>query len=176
MLADRTFIIRALMPDDSISLLTQLIHRAYAEHGARGLHYVAVDQDEQTTAQRAAGGECFIAVDPSGPIVGTITVADPTRTEGSPWYDRPEVASFSQFAVDPAWQGAGVGRALLETAERRARESGARELACDTAQPATELIAMYEHLGYRVVGTVDWRPVTNYLSVTLSKDLSKNLA
>ena len=46
-------------------------------------------------------------------------------------------------------------------------------MALDTAQPATALIAMYESWGYRVVGECDWRPVTNYTSVLMARDLEK---
>lgn len=41
----------------------------------------------------------------------------------------------------------------------------------DTAQPASTLIAMYESWGYRVVGECDWRPLTNYTSVVMSRQL-----
>jgi hypothetical protein len=45
-------------------------------------------------------------------------------------------------------------------------------MALHTAQPATTLIAMYQSWGYEVVGTCDWRPQTNYLSVLMSKSLT----
>jgi GNAT superfamily N-acetyltransferase len=165
--------IRLLEPADSIAELTELIHRAYAPLGAQGLHYVGVDQTTDQTLARIKGGECYVAEDDDGTIVGTITFHDAANTAGAPWYDQDHVACFHQFCVDPAHQGRGIGRALLDTIERRARETGARELSCDTAQPATHLVQMYEHFGYRIVDTVDWRPVTNYLSVVLSKTLER---
>lgn len=48
---------------------------------------------------------------------------------------------------------------------------GARELACDTAEGAVHLIAMYRKRGFRQVGTADWEG-TNYMSVVLSKSLA----
>lgn len=36
--------------------LTGLLHRAYAELGAQGLNFTAVDQDVEVTRERAAGG------------------------------------------------------------------------------------------------------------------------
>ena len=59
---------------------------------------------------------------------------------------------------------------LLDFVEARARESGARELALDTAVGAKHLIDMYLRKGYRLVDKVDW-PETNYLSVVMSKNL-----
>jgi hypothetical protein len=35
--------------------LARLLHRAYAELGARGLNFTAADQNEQTTLTRASG-------------------------------------------------------------------------------------------------------------------------
>jgi hypothetical protein len=42
-------------------------------------------------------------------------------------------------------------------------------MALHTAQPAVALINMYRSWGYTQVGTCDWRPHTNYLSVLMSK-------
>lgn len=162
--------IRPLEPTDSVAEIHDLVRRAYARLAAMNLRFWATYQTKEETTARIAGGECLVA-SLDGRIVGTVLFQDPARTGGHEWYDRAEVASFSQFAVEPALQGTGIGRALLDAVERRARASGARELALDTAKPATHLIEMYQHLGYRIVGEVDWRPATNYLSVTLSKAL-----
>jgi hypothetical protein len=64
-----------------------------------------------------------------------------------------------------------VALALLDEAERLAREDGATELACDTSEHASELRATYSRRGYREVGFVRW-DVTNYRSVILSKTLA----
>lgn len=42
-------------------------------------------------------------------------------------------------------------------------------MALHTAQPAVALINMYRTWGYVQVGTCDWRPHTNYLSILMSK-------
>jgi len=44
--------IRLLAAGDSLALLTDLLHRAYAPLGARSLNYTAVDQTVETTAHR----------------------------------------------------------------------------------------------------------------------------
>jgi len=94
----------------------------------------------------------------------------PPRTKGSPWYDRPEVASFGQFAVDPRLQNNGLGRRLIAHVEAQAATSGARELALDTAEPALHLVEWYTRLGYRFIEHAQWQH-TNYLSVLLSKQV-----
>jgi hypothetical protein len=52
----------------------------------------------------------------------------------------------------------------------RARELGAREIALDTAEPATHLVSWYTRLGFRFVEHWQWS-YTNYRSVVLSRAL-----
>lgn len=161
--------VRLLSDDDSIPELTALLHRSYARLANLGLRFVATYQDDATTLERVQRGECFVAL-LDGKFVGTICYYPADRTDGCPWYDRPEVASFGQFGVEPGLQGKGIGEVLLAKVEERARATGARELALDTAEPATHLSAYYEKRGYRLVGEADWTE-TNYRSVILSKSL-----
>jgi GNAT superfamily N-acetyltransferase len=163
--------IRLLRPTDSIGDLTALLHRAYAALGAMGLNYTAVDQSEAVTRSRIRNGECFIA-DAGGRLVGTIQFRSAAQSSGCPWYDRPEVASFHQFGVLPELQGGGLGLRLLETVERRARETGAEELALDTAEPAQHLVRFYEKRGYRHVEFVQV-PGKTYRSVIMSKRVAR---
>ena len=163
-------VIRLISNEDSIADLTDLLHRAYAPLAARGMHFVASHQDAQRTRERTARGECYLAVQ-DGSVIGTITVRSPQQTRGCPWYDRPEVACFGQFAVEPAWQKRGLGSRLLCLAEQRAAETGAAELALDTAEPAAELISYYMKRGYRFIEYAQWNTV-NYRSVILSKPVA----
>jgi ribosomal protein S18 acetylase RimI-like enzyme len=51
-------------------------------------------------------------------------------------------------AVDPAHQGAGVGRALLEHAEAAARRAGFDSIYLYTHERMTENLALYARIGY----------------------------
>lgn len=176
--------IRELSPQDSFENLTELLHRAYAPLAARGLRYLASHQGVETTRRRVEKGCCFVAqVDHDGSLIGTIVVYPPASpldhgndsgALGPDWYRQDGVASFGQFGVDPNWKGFGIGKALHVAAEKHARSLGAREIACDTAKPAKELVAMYTGWGYRVVGETKWE-VTNYESVILSKSLATGI-
>lgn len=161
--------IRRLTDEDSITELTALLHRAYARLAAMGLRYVATHQSDDVTRERAGQGTCFVAVG-NGVIYGTILFRNQVQTAGCAWYDRPDVASFGQFAVDPAIQANGLGRRLVGMVEQLAFENGAGEIALDTAEPATHLVEWYTRLGYRHVGHTNWQQ-TNYRSVLLSKSL-----
>ncbi|WP_280151041.1 GNAT family N-acetyltransferase [Piscinibacter sp. XHJ-5] len=161
--------IRLLQPSDSLVELTTLLHRAYASLARMGLNYTAVDQTPETTAQRIQGGTCWVATHGAS-LVGTL-LAQPTHAKSNcEYFTRPGVACVHQFAVDPDHQGRGLGRQLLQLAEQWAADRGYTELAMDTAEPATHLVELYGRLGYRPVGSVQWRGKV-YRSVVLSKPL-----
>jgi len=162
--------IRPLTPADSIDDLTALLHRAYARLAAMGLNYTAVDQTPQVTRERMAGGTCYIATW-HGALAGTIVVAPHDVEDECAYFAQPGVASAQQFAVDTPHQGRGIGRRLLERAEQWAREHGHREIALDTAEQATHLIALYTRLGYRPVSQVR-RAGKVYRSIVFSKPLA----
>jgi GNAT superfamily N-acetyltransferase len=169
--------IRLWQPDDSISALTELIHRAYAKHTQRNLKFLAASQTNEITMIRINAAECWVG-HAGERLVATILFYPPSTgvnqmiISDCDWYNRPDVAKFAQLAVDPDYQGRGYGSILLDLVERRARETGAAELACDTAEPADDLRRLYVQRGFRLVGTYDWRPKTNYMSVVYSKTVT----
>ena len=164
-----SFTIRPLAPSDSLSDITNLLHRAYAPLRQQGLHYIASNQDEATTRRRIARGECFVA-ECDCRLVGTVTFRPASETSGCDWYDKAEVASFEQLAVEPRLQGRGIGGALVELVEHKAVATGAVEVSLDTSEKAETLIAWYLDRGFRFVQWVRWE-VVNYRSVVLSKDI-----
>lgn len=170
---------RRLAPSDSIMEMTRLLHRAYAKQVAMGLQPLAGRQTPEVTEQRVFSGECYVAVDHAASIqsrtgqklVGTILFHEVEESQGPPWFAKPEVASFSQLAVDPDYQGCGIGRMLMDLVEQRARETGAKELALSMAEPDRELYEFYLKRGYRFIENWKW-PYTNYRSAILSKSIN----
>lgn len=163
--------IRRFEEHDSYEELTELLHAAYKELADLGFRYLATHQDAETTRERCRDGECYLAEEEGAPV-GTICFYPPGRSNGCPWYQRSEVATFGQFGVLPGRRGRGIGTALLDLVESRARELGAQEIALDTAEGAHHLIDLYKRRGYRFIERVDW-PETNYISVVLSKALGE---
>ena len=53
--------------------------------------------------------------------------------------------------VEPAWQRRGIGRALVEAAETRARDMGHTEIASDAEQENADGIAAHRALGFEEV-------------------------
>jgi GNAT superfamily N-acetyltransferase len=156
---------------DQVPQITRLLHEAYAPLAAAGMRYFATHQTEEETLHRLSKGDAFLAIDEEGKIVGTITLSPPgSLGHHCELYGRPGVCVFHQFAVRVDRQRQGIGSALLDHIEAHALEIGATQLACDTAEMAHHLIALYEKRGMHQVGDADWE-VTNYQSVLLLKDL-----
>ena len=133
------------------------------------MRFLASPPDDATTLERLADGVGLLGFR-DDQLVATIMFHPPESTHGSPWYDRPDVAAFGQFAVRPDLQGRGIGRRLVAHVEDLARQAGAMELACDTSERASDLIERYRRWGFRIVGKAKW-DVTNYESIVLSKAL-----
>lgn len=155
---------------DNLEALTLLIRSAYAPHAASGLRYWATHQSVEDTAKRLAAGHGFVALQGDS-VVATVTLREPESDSKVPLLREPGTWSFGQFAVAPAHKGKGFGRQIHDFAVAFAHAHGCRRMALHTAQPATALIAMYRSWGYVAVGTCDWRPHTNYLSVLMEKAL-----
>ncbi|MBA4038753.1 MAG: GNAT family N-acetyltransferase [Planctomyces sp.] len=165
--------VRRLLPSDAIPAITGLLHRAYARQVAMGLRPLAGRQDDAVTARRVQSGECWVAVDQAGAIVGVIILSEREPDEGPPFFHRAGVVSFSQFAVEPSAQRGGIGRELLGRVAARARELGNSELALSMAEPDTQLRDYYLAKGFRIVGTWKW-PYTNYTSLIMSRALRES--
>ncbi|WP_330456206.1 GNAT family N-acetyltransferase [Streptomyces sp. NBC_00820] len=68
---------------------------------------------------------------------------------------RGDHAYFGMFAVSPTLQGAGLGKAVMAEAERRARAAwGVSEMHMTVISVRDDLIAWYERRGYRRTGTM----------------------
>ena len=166
---------RPVEGSDNLEALTTLIRSAYAPHAANGLRYWATHQSVEDTAKRLAAGHGFVALQGDS-VVATITLREPEPDSKVPLLREPGTWSFGQFAVAPADKGKGIGRQIHDFAVAFAYAHGCRRMALHTAQPATALIAMYRSWGYAEVGTCDWRPHTNYLSVLMEKSLGSPTA
>ena len=165
--------IRPLEDSDSITDLTDLLHRAYKPLLDMGLRYWATHQTEADTRKRISGGTCLVAVK-DGRVIGTVSYRRRASWDGSPWIERPEVATVGQFAVEPDLQKKGIGSALMFEVEKLAASEGATELALSTAEPATHLIAYYTKRGYRFIEHTDATLPQGYRSVILSKALERD--
>jgi GNAT superfamily N-acetyltransferase len=112
-----------------------------------------VDLDEATARatwlENGPGGRVTVAVDDSdGTVLGTAKMGRNRPGPGS------HVATAS-YMVDSAVRGRGVGRALVEDSLAWARDAGFAAMQFNAVvETNTGAVALYESLGFTVVGTV----------------------
>jgi ribosomal protein S18 acetylase RimI-like enzyme len=162
--------VREWKETDDIEYITNLLHRAYAEHASQGLHFLASHQSVEVTRKRVRSGITLLALF-NQTIVGTITIKIRSEASYGDYMTSEKIASFSQLAIDPNYRGKGWGSILIKHAEKVAIEKGCSELALDTSQHATKLINFYSELGFEIKGKADWRPTVNYESWIMVKIL-----
>jgi GNAT superfamily N-acetyltransferase len=162
--------IRSIRESDSLEDLTTMLHRAYAAHAVAGLHFLATHQSVEKTRERVHSGHTFVMLDEQK-LIGTVTVKLRDQSQYGEYQPTVPLASFSQLAIDPDYRGQGLGVKLIEYVEQFARSNGCAEMALDTSQLALGLIQFYEKLGYEIQARADWRPVVNYESWILVKEL-----
>jgi ribosomal protein S18 acetylase RimI-like enzyme len=67
-----------------------------------------------------------------------------------------ERGHFGMLSVDPAYQGNGLGRALVDAAERHCAAAGCTVMDIDVVNLREELPAFYTRLGYSECGTLEF--------------------
>jgi GNAT superfamily N-acetyltransferase len=111
-----------------------------------GYPAAAADLPERLARLRAARDDAYVASS-FGEIVGLATVH--TRDV---LHNALPVAQLTALVVPPEMRGRGVGRALVDAAERWARERGADRLVVTTALHRAEAPLFYERLGFEHTG------------------------
>jgi GNAT superfamily N-acetyltransferase len=97
------------------------------------------------------GGDVLLARDDDGTVLGCVAL--------EPLEDAPGTFELSKMAVDPAAQGQGLGRRLLEAAVERARELGATSLFLGSNTKLAPAVHLYEAVGFAHVPREDIGPM-----------------
>lgn len=108
-------------------------------------------------ATRAATCPVFVAVDAAGAVLGGVTYVTGPHTPYSESEGDGE-AGFRMLAVNPAAQGRGVGRALVEACIARARSDGRDRLVLLTRPLMADAHALYLKMGFRRAPERDCEP------------------
>lgn len=125
--------LRKAEAEDLAGIVT-LVNAAYAPYAVR-LGKPPGPMLDDYAARIAAGEAQVLAV--GGALAGLLVLLE-----------RPDHLLLDNVAVDPAWQGRGLGRVLLEAAEAEARRRGRGELRLYTHLLMTENQSLYRSLGW----------------------------
>jgi len=107
-------------------------------------------------ARRATEAELLVAIDGSGSLVGTVTVA-PAGNEWSEIAREGEI-EMRMLAVAPSAWGAGIAGQLVDAVVDLARERGFERVVLMVVQINQPAHRLYERAGFRRVAERDWRP------------------
>jgi ribosomal protein S18 acetylase RimI-like enzyme len=129
---------------DDVPQITDVVNRAFAIEtfldGPR--------TDVRRMAVAVDGADLLVAEDDTGRIVACVRVQAHGPRGG-----------FGMLAVDPDWQGNGLGRAMVDAAEKRCRALGCTDVSIAVLSLRPELLPFYRKLGYRETGTEPFRPL-----------------
>jgi ribosomal protein S18 acetylase RimI-like enzyme len=125
--------IRLATPDDS-SAVRALVRAAYSHYVARIGREPGPMGDDYDALIRA--GRVHL-IREEGKILGLLVLLP-----------EPDAMLLDNVAVDPSYQGSGVGRALLQWAEQAALDAGYSSIRLYTNEAMTENISLYSRIGY----------------------------
>jgi ribosomal protein S18 acetylase RimI-like enzyme len=151
-----TFPIRPVRPEE-YAPLAELTVAAYHSLPTEMPHQQVYDERLRDVATRARTSCVLVAVGPAGELLGGatyVTGPDDPYSEGLAEGD----AGMRMLAVDPAWHGRGVGRALTQACLGRARADGRRRFVLHTGAWMAAAKHLYESLGFEREPAMDFSP------------------
>lgn len=140
---------------------------AYEAGGILGTdpNYRYVLADAQARADEHA---LLVAVD-HDVVVASVTYCPYGSREAE--VSGPGEAEFRMLAVEPAFEGRGIGPALIAACEQRARDEGRQRLVLSVIEHNAKAARVYQRLGYRRAPHRDWEPYPGVDLHVWEKDL-----
>jgi predicted N-acetyltransferase YhbS len=103
--------------------------------------------DHRRLAAMMAKGRILMAEDGEGRLLASVYI----ERRGKRGY-------LGMLAVDPARQGEGLGRCMVQAAENRFREQGCEAVGITVLSLRPELLPLYRRFGYVETGTEEFKP------------------
>jgi ribosomal protein S18 acetylase RimI-like enzyme len=128
-------------PCDAVAI-ARLVNAAYR---VEDFFKVGDRTDAREIAELLLADTFLVAREADDEIVGSVRVSV-----------RPGHGYFGMLSVSPTAQGTGLGRRLIEAAERFCAERGCSRMDLEVASPRTELPDFYRKFGYEVSGRAEW--------------------
>lgn len=127
---------------DRFDTVLDLLRRAFAAHAGRIDPPSSSTRDTaESLAATAAAGRLLLATAGDGRLAGCVFA----RAEADACY-------MFKLAVDPAFQGQGIGRRLVQAVVADARAAGFLRVTAGVRLALTENIALFERLGFVKTG------------------------
>lgn len=90
---------------------------------------------------QTAGGEFWVVLNDENEVVGTEALRTLSKNEGE----------LGRLYLDPSYRGKGVGRELVQTAIKKARENGFKTIKLDTSKKLTRAYNLFKEMGFKEV-------------------------
>lgn len=140
--------VREARPEDDAAV-GELLVDGYVTAYARKMPHVVVDEarkrDLRAVAEKRRAATVLVA-ELDGRVVGTVALFRPGAPGSEAWLA--EAADLRHLAVEPAHQGRGFSKALLDEAERIARGWGARAVCLHVRRGNEGVARLYQARGY----------------------------
>ena len=146
-------LIRRLRPEDAAATADALTAAYSAGPFPRSDAYFEALRDVMS---RNADSEVYVAEEPGGRIVGSVTWCPPGASHRE--LAGPAEGEFRMLGVDPAASGHGVGRALAQFCLDRAVSLGLDAVVISSAEWMQVAHGMYERMGFVRTPGLDWKP------------------
>lgn len=131
-------VVREAVRDDA-PVLAALVLAAFEEYrNVLAPPSAAHDETVDTVLQHLVAGSAVVALAAGQPA--GFAFYEPTGTH----------LYFSRLSVLPQFRNRGIGRALIDDVERRAREAGAAGVRLGVRLQLPHLVQRYERMGYRI--------------------------
>ena len=139
----KTWHIRKAKPGDA-SCLQSCMKAAYSQYRER-MNGVRLPPEDVDYAFEISNYPAWVVESGTDILGGLIMVFESDQ------------ASIANIAIDPGFQGQGIGSQLVKLAESTAIDQGFSQLYLATHVLLTENIAWYRHLGWRETGRDEFR-------------------
>jgi ribosomal protein S18 acetylase RimI-like enzyme len=149
-----------LATQEDVPALVRVINRAYHVEA----FFKAGDRTDASQIAELLAKDAFLVAEDEGGVAGAVYV----KITGERGY-------FGMLSVDPSRQRGGLGRALVEAAERHCRDRGCTIMDLVVVNLRIELPPIYRKLGYEETGTAPFPDLESATQpchlITMSKPL-----
>ena len=119
-------------------------------------------------------GEAYIART-DGVLAAAMALTETMDPEYAevPWTGGVRPGYIYRLAIDPPLQGAGIGGDMMDDAIQILRRAGCDCVRCDTNRENRRAMRLYEKMGFRICGTVQWKDTEGETYYAFDKPLKR---